>query len=281
MPPSTRRRRRSSRSIRGTARCAAPGASRSRAGNRGRLGRQLDPDRGRALARGRRGDGRGPAARVDRAATPSSVRRVTAVYAHDGAGMLTGAARLARPLVYVPNSQSNTVSVIDPATYRVISTFPVGALPQHVTPSWTCGTLFVDNDEGNSLTPIDPITGHPKGGRSRSPTRTTSTSRPTAGRRSSSPSASTGSTSATRGRSPCSTPSRSSAAASTTWTSRRTGATRSRAASSRAAAADRSPRKHVISVIDLHAGAMPQDVKLSPDGRIFYVADMMSSGSGS
>jgi DNA-binding beta-propeller fold protein YncE len=30
--------------------------------------------------------------------------------------------------------------------------------------------------------------------------------------------------------------------------------------------------------IDLRAGAMPQDVKLSPDGRTFYVADMASNG---
>src|SRR6476469_1357915 len=34
------------------------------------------------------------------------------VYAHDGANMLTGAARRARPLIYVPNSGSNTVDVI-------------------------------------------------------------------------------------------------------------------------------------------------------------------------
>jgi DNA-binding beta-propeller fold protein YncE len=30
--------------------------------------------------------------------------------------------------------------------------------------------------------------------------------------------------------------------------------------------------------IPLRAGAMPQDVKLSPDGRTFYVADMASNG---
>jgi DNA-binding beta-propeller fold protein YncE len=37
-------------------------------------------------------------------------------------------------------------------------------------------------------------------------------------------------------------------------------------------------REKVIKTIPLRAGAMPQDVKLSPDGRTFYVADMASNG---
>ncbi|MBO0706558.1 MAG: hypothetical protein J2P39_14630, partial [Candidatus Dormibacteraeota bacterium] len=37
----------------------------------------------------------------------------------------------------------------------------VGALPQHVVPSYDLKTLWVTNDEGNSLTPIDPRTGAP------------------------------------------------------------------------------------------------------------------------
>ena len=36
--------------------------------------------------------------------------------------------------------------------------------------------------------------------------------------------------------------------------------------------------QRVVRMIDLRSGAMPQDVKLSPDGRIFYVADMASNG---
>ena len=83
------------------------------------------------------------------------------VYAHDGANMLTSVTKMARPLVYVPNSQSNTVDVIDPATYRVVEHFAVGALPQHVVPSWNLRTLYVTNDAGNSLTAIDPRTGRP------------------------------------------------------------------------------------------------------------------------
>jgi DNA-binding beta-propeller fold protein YncE len=37
-------------------------------------------------------------------------------------------------------------------------------------------------------------------------------------------------------------------------------------------------RERVVKNLDLRAGAMPQDVKLSPDGRTFYVADMASNG---
>jgi YVTN family beta-propeller protein len=100
------------------------------------------------------------------AATPRPQRRLQKarpvdVYAHIGAASMQPAAERARPLVYVPNSEANTVDVIDPRTYRVISSFPVGALPQHVTPSYDLRTLYVDNDVGNSLTPIDPRTGRP------------------------------------------------------------------------------------------------------------------------
>jgi YVTN family beta-propeller protein len=81
------------------------------------------------------------------------------VYAYDGANALSSEASAARPLIYVPNSLSNTVDVIDPTTYSVIDHFAVGELPQHVTPSWDLKTLYVDNDRGNSLTPLDPRTG--------------------------------------------------------------------------------------------------------------------------
>ena len=83
------------------------------------------------------------------------------VYAHTLAGDLSPAVAGIPTRVYVPNSESNTVDVIDPATFRVVDHFAVGRLPQHVTPSWDLKTLWVDNDEGNSLTPIDPRTGKP------------------------------------------------------------------------------------------------------------------------
>ena len=51
------------------------------------------------------------------------------VYAYDGANRLTGAARFAKQLVYVPNSQSDTVDVIDPHTFRIVEHFPWAGSP--------------------------------------------------------------------------------------------------------------------------------------------------------
>lgn len=70
-----------------------------------------------------------------------------------------------RALVYVPNSESNTVTVIDQATFQVVDTFPSGGQePQHVVPSYDMQTLYATNDlpiGGGSLLPIDPRTGKP------------------------------------------------------------------------------------------------------------------------
>jgi YVTN family beta-propeller protein len=81
------------------------------------------------------------------------------VYAHDR--VLSSVAARALPRIYVPNSQSNTVDVINPSTFKVVDQFAVGGLPQHVVPAWDLKTLYVTNDTGNSLTPINPRTGKP------------------------------------------------------------------------------------------------------------------------
>jgi YVTN family beta-propeller protein len=83
------------------------------------------------------------------------------VYSHDMAGMLSPVVRAMPARVYVPNSLSNTVDVIDPRTYRVVEHFAVAALPQHVVPSHDLRTLYVLDDVGNALTPIDPRNGRP------------------------------------------------------------------------------------------------------------------------
>jgi YVTN family beta-propeller protein len=90
------------------------------------------------------------------AATSAPVRNV---YAANAAGALTGAARTARPMVYVPNTLSDSVQLIDPATYKVVDRFSTGREPQHVVPSWDLKTLWVNDDLGNDLVPIDPKTG--------------------------------------------------------------------------------------------------------------------------
>ncbi|MDO0925635.1 beta-propeller fold lactonase family protein [Streptomyces sp. TG1A-8] len=81
------------------------------------------------------------------------------VYAADRPGRLSPVVRDFPARVYVPNTESDTVTVIDPRTYKVVGTIPVGRQPQHVVPSWDLRTLWVNNDLGNSLTPIDPRTG--------------------------------------------------------------------------------------------------------------------------
>ena len=51
--------------------------------------------------------------------------------------------------------------MIDPATYKVVDRFTVGALPQHVVPAYDLAHLYVTNDAANSLTVIDPRTARP------------------------------------------------------------------------------------------------------------------------
>jgi YVTN family beta-propeller protein len=201
------------------------------------------------------------------------------VYAADRAGRLSAVVRRFPQRVYVPNSKSNTVDVIDQRTYRVVGHFSTGALPQHVTPSYDLRTLWVDNDEGNSLTPIDPMTGKPgkpvpvadpynlyftPNGRyaivvaerlrrldfrfARSMRLHHSLQVPT-----------------------CPGVDHMDFTANGRYllASCEFGGTMIEVDVA---------RERVIRTIPLRAGAMPQDVKLSPDGRVFYVADMASNG---
>ena len=85
------------------------------------------------------------------------------IYSADRPGNLSSVVKDYPQRVYVPNSRSNSVTVIDQATYSIVGQFPVGALPQHVTPSYDLKTLWVLSDEGDSLTRIDPATGQPGG----------------------------------------------------------------------------------------------------------------------
>src|SRR5918997_579962 len=74
------------------------------------------------------------------------------VYAHTRAGMLGPAAKDDLERIYVPNSDADTVSVIDPRKAKVVDSFAVGDLPHHITPSHDLNTFYVDNTGGNSLT---------------------------------------------------------------------------------------------------------------------------------
>jgi YVTN family beta-propeller protein len=81
------------------------------------------------------------------------------IYSEDAANKFSPVVRNYPALVYVPNSKSNTVDVIDQKTFRIVNHFPVGREPQHVTPSWDLKTLWVLSDHGDSLRRIDPATG--------------------------------------------------------------------------------------------------------------------------
>ncbi len=200
------------------------------------------------------------------------------VYAADGPNMLSPAVAHDLYRVYVPNTGSDSVTVIDPVTYRVVGTFRVGHQPQHVVPSHDLRTLWVNNDLGDSLTPIDPVTGRPGSavpvadpynlyftpdGRHavvmasklhrldfRDPrTMAMQHSVPV----------------------PCS------GVNHADWTTDGRFFLVSCEFSAQLLWVDTTAEK-VVTVLRLPSGAMPQDVKLSPDGRTFYVADMMSNG---
>ena len=87
------------------------------------------------------------------------------LYSETRSDKLSPVAAGALPRIYVPNRQSNDIYVIDPATFKVVDRFRVGINPQHVVPSWDLKTLWVTNNaEGRtdgSLTAIDPTTGKP------------------------------------------------------------------------------------------------------------------------
>jgi DNA-binding beta-propeller fold protein YncE len=202
------------------------------------------------------------------------------VYAAERPGRLSPVVRHDPARVYVPNSGSGTVDVISQRRFKVIGHFAVGRVPQHVTPSWDLKTLWVTNDESNSLTPIDPRSGRRHG-------RTLRVADPynlyfTAdGRRAI--------VVAERlrrldFRSPhtmklqhaLSVP-RCGGVDHMDFTADGRRALVSCEFSGRMIVVDLK-REKAIKTIPLRAGAMPQDVKLSPDGGTFYVADMASDG---
>ena len=83
------------------------------------------------------------------------------IYAADGPNNFSPVVKNFPERVYVPNHTGNSVTEIDPKTFKIIRTFSVPKGPQHVVPSWDLKTLWVNDDEGNHLTPIDPLTGLP------------------------------------------------------------------------------------------------------------------------
>ena len=219
-------------------------------------------------------------ARSARRAVAGTARAATVdVYAATRAGHLAPQVRGDPARVYVPNSKSDTVDVIDQRTAKVVDHFAVGGLPQHVSPSWDLRTLWVTNDTGNSLTPIDPRTGrHGRPVPVRDPYNLYFTAD---GRRAI---VVAEAHRALDFREPhtmrlvkslrmptCA------GADHMDFTADGRLALVSCEFAGRMVVVDLR-RERVVKGIDLRSGAMPQDVKLSPDGRTFYVADMASNG---
>jgi hypothetical protein len=201
------------------------------------------------------------------------------VYGADHAGHLSAAVRAFPARVYVPNSADGTVDEIDQRTFRVVRHFRTGAVPEHVTPSYDLRTLWVDSDKGDTLTPVDPRTGKPgapvpvtdpynlyftPGGRDaivvaerlrrldfRNPR-------------------------SMRMRRSLATPTCSGVDHMDFTADGRFALVSCEFGADMIVVDVR--RRRVVRTIGLRPGAMPQDVKLSPDGRTFYVADMSSNG---
>jgi len=200
------------------------------------------------------------------------------IYAADRPGQLSPVVSRFPSLIYVPNSGSNTVDIIDPKTFKIIRHFAVGRQPQHVVPSYDLKKLWVLNDLGDSLTRIDPATGQkgetvkvqdpynmyytPDGKYAivvaerlrrldfRNPqTMKLEHSTPV----------------------PCRGVDHIDFSADGTYF------IASCEFSAEVLKVDVASRQ-VMGTLKLQTGAMPQDVKLSPDGRVFYVADMHHDG---
>jgi DNA-binding beta-propeller fold protein YncE len=75
--------------------------------------------------------------------------------------MLATAVRADRPLVYVPDVHSGDVRVIDPGNYEVLARYPIGREVQHVVPAYDLRTLYATDDRGNRIVPFDPLSGRP------------------------------------------------------------------------------------------------------------------------
>jgi DNA-binding beta-propeller fold protein YncE len=200
------------------------------------------------------------------------------VYSATRPGRLSPVVRRFPARVYVPNSGGGTVDVIDARTFRRIRRFAVGRVPQHVTPSWDLRTLWVGNNQGNSLTAVDPATGRPG--------RTVRVADPynlyftPNGRRAIVVAEALNRLDFREPR---------------TMRLRHSLRVPCRGVDHVDFSADGREllascefsghllwvdvaRERLLRVLRLRRGAMPQDVKLAPDGRVFYVADMAAGG---
>lgn len=118
-----------------------------------------------ALANGEAAVAMQPGRRIETVPGMPPVTDPANLYSETAAGKIRPDVAQALPRVYVPNRRSNDVTVIDAETMKVVDRFKVGVHPQHIVPSWDLKTLWVTNNAekrfDGTLTPIDPMSGKP------------------------------------------------------------------------------------------------------------------------
>jgi DNA-binding beta-propeller fold protein YncE len=81
------------------------------------------------------------------------------VYSQTRAGMVRPDVASEPAYLYVPDSTGSTVTVIDQKSRRIVRVLRAGQLSQHVVPSYDLRTLFVTSSAANELVGINPRTG--------------------------------------------------------------------------------------------------------------------------
>ncbi|HJZ97145.1 MAG TPA: YncE family protein [Candidatus Solibacter sp.] len=200
------------------------------------------------------------------------------IYAADTPNNLSPVVRNFPERVYVPSNVANMLTVIDAKTYKIIARYRTGRQPQHVTPSYDLKTLWVLNDLSDSLMEINPANSQVK--------RTIKVEDPY--NMYYTPDGKFAMVVAERKQrlnfldpatmklknslqTPCRGIDHVDFSADGTYL----------IASCEFAGAVIKvdvAKQSVLGRLDLKGGGMPQDVKLSPDGKVFYVADMDANG---
>jgi DNA-binding beta-propeller fold protein YncE len=103
----------------------------------------------------------GPTAAIGAGPLPGTPPVADPANVYAATGTLSDVVRSAKPLVYVPHTRSGDVWVIDATTFAVVGRYAAGTEVQHAVPSYDLRTLYASDDIGNYLMPFDPTTGQP------------------------------------------------------------------------------------------------------------------------
>jgi DNA-binding beta-propeller fold protein YncE len=103
-------------------------------------------------------DAGSPSARPTPAAPPGAARAPADVYAAAGPGMISPAARGLPARLYVPNVKGATgiVDVIDQRTLKRVGQLKIGKGPQWIVPSWDLRTLWAADPGLQAAAPLSP-----------------------------------------------------------------------------------------------------------------------------